>query len=457
MTHHDAARDLRACFRGPVHEPGSASYDAERATYGGTLDARPALIAEALSAADVQNALLIARGRSLPFAVQSTGHGTLTACDGGVLVKTGRMAEVLVDPARRVARVGAGATMGQVILAAAPFGLAPVAGSHASVGAVGFTLGGGMGPLARQFGYGADNLLRAEVVLADGSLAQAGPDRNPDLFWALRGAGANFGVVTSVEIRLHPVARVFAGTATFPIAHAEQALARFRDLSAVLPRELGISMTLVRSAADRAIDSPALVVRACYAGDADDAVRALLPLYRAAGTPLADELRSLSYAQAGEALGGVPPRQFELFADLPDALIDAAVDSVRRPLGADAVDARLWGGAIADPGAGAGPVGHRDAPFSLTIDGTDDAAASLRPFATGGSFLNSLGDQRRTADAYTAADWAQLRALKSEWDPDNVFGRSHNIAPATVAPAGRPPMNFGAPASHTGRTYKVAT
>src|SRR3954454_7554107 len=331
MTQHDAARELRACSRGPVHEPGSAAYDVERATYSGALDSRPALIAEALSAADVQNAVLIAQGRSLPFAVQSTGHGTLSGCDGGVLVKTGRMAEVLVDPARRVARVGAGATMGQVIQAAAPFGLAPVAGSHGSVGVVGFTLGGGMGPLSRQFGYGADNLLRAEVVLADGTLVHASADRNPDLFWALRGAGANFGVVTSVEIRLHPVAGVFAGTVTFPIARAAQALARFRDLSAVLPRELGIAMSLVRSAAG----SPALVVRACYSGDPDDAVRALLPLYRAAGTPLADELRSMPYAHAGEALGGIPPRHFELCADLPDALIDAAVDSVRRPLGAE--------------------------------------------------------------------------------------------------------------------------
>src|SRR3954449_749196 len=107
MTYHDAARELRACFRGPVHEPGAPSYDAERATFSGTLDARPAVVAEALSAADVQNALLIARGRSLPCAVQSTGHGTLTTCDAGILVKTGRMAEVLVDPSRRVARVGA--------------------------------------------------------------------------------------------------------------------------------------------------------------------------------------------------------------------------------------------------------------------------------------------------------------------------------------------------------------
>src|SRR4051794_9282578 len=390
---HDAARELSGCFRGRVHDPGAAAYDAEPATFGGLLDSHPALVAEALTPADVQNALLIARGRGLGVAVQSTGHGTKTACDGGLLLKTGRMAEVLVDPSRRVARVGAGATMGQVIQAAAPFGLAPVAGSHASVGVAGFTLGGGVGPLSRRFGYGADSLRRAEVVLADGRLVQAGADRNPDLFWALRGAGANFGVVTSMEIRLHPVARMFAGTALFPIQHAADALARFRDLAAVVPRELAVSLALLRSAADRGVSGPALAIRAGYAGEPEDAVRALLPLWKAAGTPLVDELRSMPYASAGAAIGGTPPRQFELFADLPDALLEATVDAVRRPLGAEAIEVRLWGGAPADAGEGTGPVGHRDVPFSMTVDGSAADIASLRPYATGGSFLNFLGNQ----------------------------------------------------------------
>ena len=427
MTQHDMARELRACFRGPVHEPGSAAYDAGRATFGGGLDSRPAVVAEALTPADVQNAVLIARRYGRPFAVQSTGHGTRVACDGGLLVKTGRMADVLVDPERRVARVGAGATAGQLIAAAAPFGLAPVTGSHASVGVAGFTLGGGVGPLSRRFGFAADSLLRAEVVLADGRLLHASAERHPDLFWALRGAGANFGVVTSMDVRLHPAGRAFAGRALFPIERAEHALARFRDLAPGLPHELSASLALGRSG---------LELRACYTGDVDDGVRALLPLWRAAGTPLTDGLRTLPYAQVGEAVGSTPPRAFELLDDLPDALIAAAADAVRRPLGADEVEVRLWGGAMASPGPGAGPVGHRRVPFSMTVDGGPDAVVSLRPYATGGSFLNFLGDQSRTADAYTEADWERLQLLKREWDPDNVFGRTHNIAPAAVgAPA----------------------
>jgi len=432
-----AAGALRATLRGPVHLPGDSGYDAGRATFGGTLDQRPAAVAEALTPADVRNAVLVARAHDLPFTVQSTGHGTRVPADGGLLVKTGRMAEVLVDPDRRVARVGPGARWGDVIAAAAPLGLAPLSGSHTSVGVAGFTLGGGVGWLSRRYAFAADSLLRAEVVTADGELVQASADRNPDLFWALRGAGANFGIVTSLEMRLHPAARVYAGTALFPIGCAAHALARFRDLAPSLPHELTVSFALMREAPDALLDGPVLAVRACYAGEADDAVRALLPLWRAAGTPLADELRSMPYA-ATEGLGGTPPRQFELFADLPSGLIDAAIDAVERPVGANAVEVRHWGGAMAGAGPGAGPVGHRDVPFSMTIDGTGADAASLRPYATGGSFLNFLGDTERTHAAYTVEHYRRLRELKRAWDPENVLGRTHNIAPAPALALSHP-------------------
>ena len=446
MTQHDATRELRACFRGPVHAPGDEHYDAQRAAFSPAIDAHPAVVAEALTPADVQNAVLIARQHDLRLAVQGTGHGTQVACDGALLLRTPRMAEVLVDPDRRIARIGAGARWSQVMEAAAPFGLAPITGSHATVGAAGYTLGGGVGWLSRRYGFAADSLLRAEVVSADGCLLHASADRHPDLFWALRGAGANFGVVTSMEIRLHPVARVYAGTALFPLAHARHAIARFRDLAAALPHELSVSMTLVRESSDPRASGPALLVRGCYAGDADDAVRALLPLWRAAGTPIADEFRSMTYAQT-ESIGATAPRQFELFADLPDALIASAVDAVTRPLGADAIEVRHWSGAIADAGPDAGPVGHRDVPFSMTIDGTADSLAALLPYATGGSFLNFLGDQARTPSAYTEADYARLRELKRAYDPHNVFGLTHNIPPADGDA-----MNFPAVASSRNRT-----
>jgi FAD/FMN-containing dehydrogenase len=429
MTTHDAARELRACLRGPVHEPGDEHYDAQRAPLSPAIDPRPAVVAEALTPADVQNAVLIARQHNLRFAVQGTGHGTQVACDDGLLVRTSHMAEVLVDPDRRVARVGAGARWSQVIEAAAPFGLAPVTGSHATVGVAGFTLGGGVGWLSRRYGFAADSLLRAEVVTADGRLVQASADRHPDLFWALRGAGANFGAVTSMEIRLHPVARVYAGVALFPLARAEHAVARFRDLAAAAPHELSASMVLMRESTDPRVSGPVLGVRGCYAGDADDAVRALLPLWRAAGTPLADDFRSMTYAQT-EAIGATAPRHFELFADLPDALIAGVVDAVTRPVGADAIEIRHWGGAMAEAGPAAGPVGHRDVPFSMTVDGSADSVAVLHPYATGGSFLNFLGDQSRTRAAYADPDYARLRELKRAYDPDNVFGLTHNIAPS---------------------------
>jgi hypothetical protein len=159
----------------------------------------------------------------------------------------------------------------------------------------------------------------------------------------------------------------------------------------------------------------------------------------------------MPYAQQGE-IGATPPRQFELFADLPDALIGRAIDEVTRPVGADAIEIRQWGGAIANAGPDAGPVGHREVPFSMTIDGGAESADALRPYATGGSFLNFLGDQSRTPAAYTAENYARLRSLKRVYDADNVFGLTHNIPPAPSAVrAGAPPaaMNFGGRASST--------
>ena len=174
-TTHTVAHHLRRSFRGPVHVPGEADYDAARATWNGAIDPRPAVVAEATGAADVQAALLAARELDLPFAVQATGHGTFVPSDGCVLVKTGGMAEVLVDPDRRIARVGPGARWGQVVAAAAPFGLAPLSGSSPDVGVAGFTLGGGVGWLSRRFGLAADSLLRADIVTADGELVRATP------------------------------------------------------------------------------------------------------------------------------------------------------------------------------------------------------------------------------------------------------------------------------------------
>ncbi len=404
-----------------MHLPGEPAYDAHRATWSGGIDPRPAVVAEASTPSDVRAAVLIAQEHGLPFAVQATGHGTHVPADGGLLLKTSQMAEVLVDPDRRIARVGPGALWSDVIAAAAPCGLAPVTGSSPSVGVTGFTLGGGVGWLSRKLGFAADNLLRVDLVTADGRLVRASANDNADLFWAVRGGGGNFGVVTALEIRLHPVSRVYAGTATFPIARAAETLARYRDWAPSQPDELTTTVVLTKRS---------LAVRAAYVGEPDAAERALRPLWQAAGTPVTSDLRPMGYAETA-TLGGTPPRQFELFADLPDAVIGAAVDAVTRAdAPANAVDVRHWGGAMA---AGAGPVGHRDVPFSITVDGAAEAAAPLARHATGGSFLNFLQAPARTHTAYTAADYGRLREVKRVHDPDNVFGLTHNIPPATAA------------------------
>jgi FAD/FMN-containing dehydrogenase len=419
---HLTARLLARSFCGAVHLPGDDEYDAQRATWSGALDQRPAIVAEAETPADVRAAVVTAQDHGLALAVQATGHGTHVPPDGALLLKTSQMAEVLVDPDRRIARVGPGARWGDVIAASAPFGLAPLSGTSATVGVAGYTLGGGLGWLSRKHGFAADSLLRADVVTADGAIVTANADRNADLLWALRGGGGNFGVVTSLELALHPVARVYGGTALFAGERAAELLARYRDHAIGMPDELTVNVVLTRDG---------VALRGLYSGDARGGERALEPLLGVAGAPLASSWREMGYAETG-TIGGTAPRHFERYDDLSDAVIAAAVDAVASH-DAAAVEVRHWGGAMARPDADAGPVGHRDVPFSIIVDGPAEAAAPLARHATGGSFLNFLKDPARTPTAYTPADYAALRELKRAYDPDNVFRHGHAIAPAQEA------------------------
>ncbi len=382
------------------------------------------MIVDATSPADVRTAVSAARERNVPCTVHATGHGgPLPEREDVVVVTTSRMGGVLVDPDRRTARVGPGARWGDVIAAAAPFGLAPLSGTSPTVGVVGYTLGGGLGWLSRRYGYAADSVLRAEIVTADGAVRTVSA-ADEDLFWAIRGGGANFGVVTGLEFRLYPVDTVHAGVATFAAERAADVLAFYRDAAAGLPDELTANIVLTRDS---------LAIRGMYAGSARDARCALAPLWRVAGTPVTDGWRTMPFTESG-TIGGTAPRQFTLVADLSDAVIAAAVEAVHG--GANAVEVRHWGGAPARAGAGAGPVGHRDVPFSVVVDGPAEAARPIAAHATGGVFLNFLHDPARTRDAYTAADHARLREVKLAHDPDNVFGWARNIPPAPC-PAAR--------------------
>jgi FAD/FMN-containing dehydrogenase len=421
-----AARDLRQVFGGPVHLPGTPGYHEQRAALD--LPApEPVLVAEAADAADVRAAVGWARRHGVPFAVQATGHGTVVASDGGLLLKTSRLAGVLVDPGRRVARVEAGVRWGAVLAQAARFGLAPLSGSSTDVGVVGYTLGGGIGWLARRFGFAADSVLRADVVTADGDQLTAAPGRHEDLFWAIRGGGGNFGVVTALEFRLYPVHTVVAGTVSFPFERAADLLAAYREWAP--PPELTTTVILTRTAAA----GPQLALHGVHSGDPAAARGALAPLWKAVGAPLSDRFTETTFAELN--LPSLYPATFELLDALPDPAITAIVDAVtdRVPTPAGAVEVRRWGGAMA---GGAAPVGHRDVPFSVTMEGPSQAAAPVRRFATGGSFLNFTKDPARTRTAYTAADHQRLRDVKRSYDPENVFHRNCNIEPAGPAGSG---------------------
>lgn len=302
--------------------------------------------------ADVQAAVSTARDYELPFAVQATGHGTHVACTGGLLLKTTNMASVLVDPDRRIARAGPGVRWKDVITAAAGCGLAPLSGSSPSVGVVGYTLGGGMGWLARAYGVAADSVLRAEIVDADGQLLTASREVRPDLFWALRGGGSNFGVVTALEFRLYPVTTVYRGISYFPAERAADILG-YCGWTSRVPDEMSTAVLLTRISTAATVPEQlrgrrAVGLKVLYAGSAGEADRLLRPLRDVAGVPLLDGFNPMPYADA--AMGGTAAAYLDMLNELPDPVIESLIRAAGT---ADApvptVEIRHWAGAISRP------------------------------------------------------------------------------------------------------------
>jgi FAD/FMN-containing dehydrogenase len=241
---------------GPVYRPGEEGYERGRSGFNLALEHHPELIVEATGAADVVAAVRLAAAEGRAVAVMNTGHGPTVPADGAVLVQTGRMGGVSVDPTRRTARVGAGARWRDVIAATTPHGLAPLNGSSPAVGAVGYTLGGGVGLLGRRFGYAADHVRWIEVVTADGTVRQVTADSDPDLFWALRGAGANFGVVTAMEIDLFAVERLLGGGLYFGAEASAEVLEVYSRWAADAPDAMASSVLLLAYPDDAAFPEP---------------------------------------------------------------------------------------------------------------------------------------------------------------------------------------------------------
>jgi berberine-like enzyme len=271
-----------------------------------------------------------------------------------------------------------------------------------------------VGWLARKYGLAADSVIRAEVVTADGRTVTATAEHHSDLFWAIRGGTGNFGVVTSLEFRLYPVRQVHAGIVYYGIDRAAAILRTYREWTATIPNELSTAVVLTRIPGT---EQRAVAIKVMYAGAPDLAEHLLKPLFEVAGQRLAGELQTIEYADA--AMGGTPARHL----DFLDTLTDEAIDIVTE-LEDATVEVRHWGGAMANPGPGAGPVGHRQAAYSLIID---REVAGLP--SSGRTFVNFLGDPGRADTAYDARDLHRLREVKRAYDPANFFHLNANIRP----------------------------
>ncbi|MFJ8476074.1 FAD-binding oxidoreductase [Kitasatospora sp. NPDC094011] len=449
---------LRARVRGEVLVPGDDGFDAGCAGFQTAYRHRPAVLVRAAAAEDVVAAVAHAAEGGLPVAVQATGHGLSVPADGGVLIDTAALAAVTVDAAARTARIGAGARFAAVVDAGARYGLAPLNGSAPDVGAVGYLLGGGLGLLARQFGYAADHVRTVHLVTADATERRVTAESDPELFWALRGAGANFGVVTAMEIDLLPVTRIYGGELVFDLGDTPDLLAEYLRWTGALPEELTSSVSLVGYP-----DLPVLPerlrgrhlghVRIAYTGDARTGEELVAPL-RALGPRLTDTVAEMPYTECG-AIYNDPPQPHAYVGDNVflrelDAEQAAVVTELAAP-GASVpcvVDVRHLGGALGRAPEVPNAVGHRDARYLLRVltpvglAEPDEIRAAHRALlgaadAVLGRCQNLVygryadGEAERPADDFwEPADHRRLAGLKARLDPANLFRLNRNIAPA---------------------------
>jgi FAD/FMN-containing dehydrogenase len=443
-------RAFTDAFAGEVILPEDASYDAARVVWNGMIDRRPALIVRPTGAADVATAIRFARAEELPIAVRSGGHSIpgFSTCDDGIVIDLSRVRGVRVDPERRTAFANGGSFLGDIDHEAQAFGLVCPFGVVSHTGAAGLTLGGGMGRLQRKLGLSIDNLLGADVVTADGRLVHASESENPDLFWGLRGAGPNFGVVTSLEYRLHPLDRMVTwGTVMHPVDRAKELAALVRDEVANGPDELSISFGLGHHHGE-----PIVFVAALHSGSLDDAERDLARL-RTYGPPLAGSFEPKPYLTTQTmndeafAWGHRFSMKSALLRELPDELVDRLVGHLARvPEGAEG-EFTSWamGRAVARVPEDATAFAGRDAMywFAGEILWEDEALdercrewarsalADAQPYATTGRYVNDVVETGTDVvrSVYGDAKYERLVALKRTWDPDNVFRLNQNISP----------------------------
>jgi len=440
--------DLDRSMRGTVLQPGDVDYDQARAVWNGMIDRRPAAIARCTSVADVVAAVQVARDHGLLLAVRGGGHNAAgnAMCDDGLVIDLSAMRSVTVDPNMRTARVQGGATWADFDRATAEHGLATTGGAISTTGVAGLTLGGGLGWLMRSYGMACDNLRSVEIVTADGAVRRASQTEQPDLFWAVRGGGGNFGVVTEFEFQLHPVETVLGGMLVHPAERATEALRFLRTFNETAPDELTIFTGLMTSPDGM----PIVAFIVCYNGTVEEGERVLAPL-RAFGPPLADLIQPMPYVALQSMLdAGFPHGQqvywrSDFVTQLTDEVIDTLVEqhrSITSPQSALLLE--QLGGAVRRVGPEETAFVHRQADFNLAIIGvwTDPSEndrhiawargvhAAVTPFVHG-TYVNYLGEegQDRVRAAYGDAVYDRLVAVKNRYDPTNLFRMNQNIRP----------------------------
>ena len=443
--------ELAAQVSGLLIEPDDAGYDAARAVHNGLIDRRPALIVRCRRASDVATALAFARRGGLEVSVRGGGHNVAgrAVTHGGVMIDLAEMKGIEVDPQAETARAEGGVLWAELNDAAAEYGLAVTGGAVSTTGIAGYTLGGGLGWLMAKHGLASDNLIGVDLVTADGETLDVGPDSHPDLFWALRGGGGNFGVATSFTYRLHPLQTVVGGLIAHPIDAASDLLRFYRDAVAGCSDDLTVWAGLVHAPDGSGTKLSALVV--FHTGDAEAAERDLAP-FKSWGSPLMVEVGPMPYPVMNTILDdGFPTGSYNYWLSsftrgLPDELIDTAIARfASAPSPMMAILFEHFHGAVTRVGATETAVPHRDEGWNLLlpsvwIDAEDTAAsvawtrdtfAALQPHFGSGRWLNYLGDDQAD-DAIRAAygpNYDRLVEVKRRYDPDNVFHLNHNVVP----------------------------
>lgn len=453
MIPQSAIQKFRESLRGPSFISGDDGYDAARAIPNAMIDRRPAIIARCAGPADVIACVRFAREHDIVVAVRGGGHSVAgkSVCEGGLMIDMSAMKGIRVDPIRRTVRAETGLKLGEFDRETQAFGLATTLGVVSATGIAGLTLGGGWGHLHAKYGLAIDNLIGADVVTAEGRLLTASASENPDLFWGLRGGSGNFGVVTSLEYRLHEVGPVLAGGLFYPAEKAKDVLHFWREFAAVSPDELvtqGGCFTLPDG-------TPVFAVAACYCGSLAEGEKVLKPL-RSFGSPIADSIAPMAYTQLQSMFDPFfpPGRLTYVKSNFIRSLSDEAIEVLAEYAGKSpsphtfAPFIENWHGAATRVAATETAFPHRQYSWNLmiwsvwtspsesekNIQWTRKCWEALRPFLVADSYGNYLADEGDSSErAAYGPNYDRLIALKNKYDPTNLFRMNHNIKPSAPA------------------------